>query len=98
MEATDPADPPAPAAGPPPADPLLPEEEAGHLIRLARAVRARVRALLTAAGLPEWFCPADLAALLVGAGAGSTLILLFQPLLGAWVFAEGCFYVWQSYR
>jgi hypothetical protein len=37
--------------------------------------------LLTAAGLPEWFCPADLAALLVGAGAGSTLTLLFQPLL-----------------
>ena len=65
---------------------------------LACAMRSRVRSLLDAAGLPEWFSPADLAALLVGAGTGSTLALLFQPLLGAWIFAEGCFFVWQSYR
>lgn len=79
-----------PASPPPPCS--------SAFITLACAIRSRVRAVLAAAGAPSWFGPADLASLLAGAGAGSALTLLFQPLLGAWIFAEGCFYVWQSYR
>ena len=85
--------PPKPDSAPPP-----PPPPPAAFASLANAIRTRVRALLRAAGFPAWFSPADLAAILAGAGAGSTLTLLFQPLLGAWVFAEGCFYVWQSYR
>ena len=85
--------PPKPDSAPPP-----PPPPPAAFASLANAIRTRVRALLRAAGFPAWFSPADLAAILAGAGAGSTLTLLFQPLMGAWVFAEGCFYVWQSYR
>jgi hypothetical protein len=89
------------AAPPPPAADANASADApppkNSVLAAALAFRARLRSALEAAGL-GWVAPADVAALLAGSAAGAALTLLWQPLLGAWVFAEGVWWCWQSYR